>query len=52
MNDIVVNWPKIKMGMPVSNQTSNDRIPEIYEINQLLQYPDNRIKPLVLVILT
>ena len=52
MNDIVVNWSKIKMGMPPSNQTSNDRIPEISEINQLLQYPDNRIKPIVLVMLS
>jgi hypothetical protein len=52
MNDIVVNWSKIKMGMPPSNQTSNDRIPEVSEINQLLQYPDNRIKPIVLVMLS
>jgi hypothetical protein len=29
MNDILVNWPKIKMGMPIANQTSNDRIPEV-----------------------
>jgi hypothetical protein len=30
------------------NQTSNDRIPEIAEINALLDYNDIRIKPIVL----
>lgn len=48
MNDILVNWSKIKMGMPIANQTSNDRIPEIDEIVKLLQYPDIRLKPIVL----
>jgi hypothetical protein len=52
MNDIVVNWSKIKMGMPVSNQTSNDRIPENEEIKQLLLYPDVRIKPIALIMLS
>ncbi len=51
MNDILVNWDKIKMGMPTINQTSNDRIPEIVEISKLLDYNDIRIKPIVLTIL-
>ncbi len=29
MDDILVNWDKIKMGMSAVNQTSNGRIPEI-----------------------
>ncbi len=33
MNDILVNWDKIKMGIPTVSQTSNDRIPEISEVN-------------------
>jgi hypothetical protein len=43
---------QIKIGMPVSNQTSNDRIPEIHEIDQICQYPGNRVKPIVLVMLS
>ena len=52
MNDILVNWDKIKMGMPTVNQTSDDRIPEIAEINALLDYNDIRIKPIVLTMLS
>ena len=47
MNDILVNWDKIKKGMPSANQTSNDRIPEIEEIKSLLGYNDIRIRPII-----
>ena len=40
MNDILVNWDKIKMGLSAVNQTSNDRIPEISEIKKLFEYDD------------
>jgi hypothetical protein len=40
------------MGMSTVNQTSNDRIPEISEINILLDYNDIRIKPIVLTMLS
>ena len=52
MNDILVNWDKIKMGMSTVNQTSNDRIPEISEINTLFGYHDIRLKPIVLTMLS
>jgi hypothetical protein len=52
MNDILVNWDKIKMGMPTVNQTSDDRVPEIAEIKALLDYNDIRIKPIVLTMLS
>ena len=52
MNDILVNWDKIKMGMSTVNQTSKDRIPEIREINTLFGYHDIRIKPIVLTMLS
>ena len=52
MNDILVNWDKIKKGMPSVNQTSNDRIPEIVEIKLLLGYNDIRIRPIVLTMLS
>ena len=52
MNDILVNWDKIKMGMPTVKQTSKDRIPEISEVNTLFGYHDIRIKPIVLTMLS
>jgi hypothetical protein len=52
MNDILVNWDKIKMGMSTVNQTSKDRIPEISEINTLFGYHDIRLKPIVLTMLS
>ena len=52
MNEILVNWDKIKMGMPTVNQTSEDRIPEISEIKTLFDYPDIRVKPIVLTMLS
>lgn len=52
MNDILVNWDKIKKGIPSVNQTSNDRIPEIEEIKSLLSYNDIRIRPIILTMLS
>ncbi len=52
MNDILVNWNKIKMGMPTVNQTFDDRLSEISEIKALLDYNDIRIKPIVLTMLS
>jgi translation initiation factor 2B subunit (eIF-2B alpha/beta/delta family) len=52
MNNIHVNWDKIKMRMPTFNQTYDDRIPEIEEINAMLDYNDIRIKPIVLTMLS
>lgn len=52
MNDILVNWDKIRMGMPTVNQTSDARVPEISEINALLDYNDIRIKSIVLTMLS
>lgn len=48
MNDVLLNWDKIKKGIPTFTQTSNDRTPEIIEIKTLLAYNDIRIKPIVL----
>lgn len=43
INDILVNWDKIKMGMPTVNQTSDDRVPEISEVDSLLLKNNNKI---------
>ncbi len=44
MNDILVNWDKIKIGLPAVNQTSNDRIPTNSEVIKLFEHNDIRIK--------
>jgi integrase len=47
MNDIHVSWRKISRGIPRGRQAANDRAPTREEIQQLLEYPDRRIKPIV-----
>jgi hypothetical protein len=48
LNDILINWKFISSGIPKGKHTSDDRAPNLEEINQLLKYPDIRIKPIVL----
>lgn len=52
MNDVLINWDKIKKGVPTFNQTTNDRNQEISEIRILLEYNDIIIKPIVLTMLS
>ncbi|MGI0045903.1 MAG: hypothetical protein ACREBB_01760 [Nitrosotalea sp.] len=52
MNDIILNWKKITRGIPKGKKHSTDRIPTLQEIKQLLNYPDRRIKPAVLTMLS
>ena len=47
MNNIVLNWKIISKGLPSGPESSNDRIPTLEEILELLKYPDRRIKPIV-----
>ena len=52
MNDIVINWKLVTRGMPRGNHAANDRTPTLEEINQILKYPDVRIKPIILTMIS
>lgn len=48
MNDIIINWDKLSKGLPPQKHYADDRGPTIEEIKKLLEYPDKRIKPILL----
>ena len=53
MNNILnINWKLIYRGLPASVQAADDRIPVLDEIKRLLEFPDRRIKPIVLLMLS
>lgn len=53
MNNIMsINWKLISRSMPKGRHASNDRPPSREEIIKLLEYPDRRIKPLILVMVS
>jgi integrase len=55
MNDYMdgrINWKKIRRGLPPRKNAADDRPPTREEIKKLLDYPDRRIKVIVLVMLS
>jgi hypothetical protein len=52
MNRINILWDIVRTIVPPEQTTSDDRIPTIEEIRKLIEYPDRRIKPIVLVMLS
>jgi hypothetical protein len=52
MNDILLNWKKIAKGKPQHRDYANDRAPTIEEIKKLIDFPDRRIKVIVLIMLS
>ena len=44
----LVNWKRIIKGLPSPKNTANDRAPTLEEIRKLIEYPDRRIKPIIL----
>jgi len=47
MNDIVVKWRKITVGLPKERKYPEDRAPTIEEIRQLVEYSDRRLFAIV-----
>lgn len=52
MNRIHIMWDIVKTIIPPEQTASDDRIPTIEEIRKLVEYPDRRIKTIVLIILS
>src|SRR5215207_2895540 len=52
MNRINIFWEVISRSLPQVKQHANDRIPTVEEIKKLIEYPDRRIKPIVLLSLS
>lgn len=49
MNRINIIWDVISRSLPKVKHHANDRVPMVEEIRKLIEYPDRRIKPIVLV---
>jgi hypothetical protein len=47
-----IQWKKTIRLLPKRRQAANDRAPTIEEIHKLLEYPDRRIKPIVLTMIS
>jgi len=52
MNRMNIAWDILSRSLPKVKQHANDRIPTIEEIKKLMEYPDRRIKPIVLLLLS
>ena len=52
MNRINIMWDIVRTIIPSEPTASDDRIPTISEIRKLVEYPDRRIKTIVLVMLS
>ena len=52
MNDLDLRWKKVRLGLPKSRDSANDRAPPIEEIKKLVEYPDRRIKVIASVMIS
>jgi len=47
MNDILLPWKRITRGLPKPRRYADDRAPTLEEIQNIIEYPDRRIKAIV-----
>jgi hypothetical protein len=47
MNNLVLNWRRLRKGLPRGREVANDRAPTTDEVQKLIEFPDRRIKPIV-----
>ena len=53
MNDITsINWKKLSRALPQAKKAADDRAPTLEEIKKLLEYPDIRMKPIILTMIS
>lgn len=52
MNNVIINWKLVSRGMPHGKHAANDRSPTMEEIIQILNYPDVRIKAIILTMIS
>ena len=50
ISDLSIPWKKISRGLPRGRRYADDRAPTIEEIRRILEYPDRRIKPIVITV--
>ena len=44
----LVNWKRITKSLPATKNVSNARAPSLNELRKLMEYPDRRIRPIIL----
>ena len=44
MNNLILNWKRIRRGLPHGREAANDRAPTLEEIQRLVECPDRLIK--------
>lgn len=44
----LINWKRITKSLPIPRNASSDRAPLVTEVRKLIEYPDRRIKPIIL----
>lgn len=52
MNNVLINWKFISRGIKKSSEIAEDRPPSVEEIKKLMEYPDRRMRPIVLTMIS